>query len=186
MPADHTGEEATMLIRIWRFPTLVVTGLLVGMTFCHVLEMPPKLRYSASMYLALHRTLYIAFGPPNIGVFVEMGAILTSAVLVLLVRRRAGFWPTLIGAGCLLMGLLTYFAQVEPANAALKMMAVEAPPENWTLWRDQWEYGHALHFLFDFLGFCALTWSVLLPSPTVADGPSRRLPTYDSVSARPS
>ena len=62
----------------------------------------------------------------------------------------------------------------------------QAPPENWTLWRDQWEYGHALHFLFDFLGFCALTWSVLSPSPTAVDGPSRRLPTYDSVSARPS
>ena len=120
-----------MLIRIWRFTTLVLTALLTGMTFCHVLEMPAKLQYSAPMYLALHRTLYVAFGPPNIGVFVEMGAILSSAVLVLLVRRRAGFWPTLIGAGCLLMGLLTYFAQVEPANAALKMMAVEAPPEDW-------------------------------------------------------
>jgi hypothetical protein len=106
-------------------------------------------------------------------------------VLVLLVRRRTGFWPTLIGAGCLLMGLLTYFALVEPANAALKMMAVEAPPENWKVWRDQWEYGHALHFLFDFLGFCALTWSVLSPSPTAVNGSSPRLPTYDSVSARP-
>jgi hypothetical protein len=175
-----------MLIRIWRFVTLVLAALLVGMTFCHLLEMPAKLRYSASMYLTLHRTLYVAFGPPNIGVFVEMGAILSSAVLVLLVRRRAGFWPTLIGAACLLMGLVTYFAQVEPANAALKMMAVEAPPENWAQWRDQWEYGHTLHFAFDFLGFCALTWSVLSRSPAVVDGPSRRLPSYDSVSARPS
>jgi hypothetical protein len=137
------------------------------------------------MYLALHRTLYVAFGPPNIGVFVEIGAILSSAVLVLLVRRRTGFWPTLIGAGCLILGLLIYFAQVEPANAALKMMAVEAPPENWTQWRDQWESGHALHFLFDFLGFCALAWSVLLRPPSAVDGSSRRLPTYDSVSARP-
>ena len=59
-----------MLIRIWRFLTLVLTALLAGMTFCHVLEMPAKLQYSASMYLALHRTLYVAFGPPNIGVFV--------------------------------------------------------------------------------------------------------------------
>ena len=83
------------------------------------------------------------------------------------------------------MGLLTYFAQVEPANAALKMMAVEAPPEDWKLWRDQWEYGHALHFLFDILGFCALTWSVLLPSTSVVSGPSPRLPTHDSASARP-
>ena len=185
MPADRAGEEAAMLIRIWRFATLVLTALLAGMTFCHVLEMSPKLQYSASMYLTLHRTLYVAFGPPNIGVFVEMGAILSSAVLVLLVRRRPGFWPTLLGAGCLVIGLLIYFAQVEPANAALKMMAVEAPPENWTRWRDQWEYGHLLHFLMDLLGFSALTWSVLLPVRTEVDRPSRRLPTYDSVSARP-
>ena len=120
-----------MLIRIWRFPTLVLTALLTGITFCHVLEMPAKLQYAAPMYLTLHRTLYVAFGPPNVGVFVEIGAILSSAVLVLLVRRRPGFWPTLIGAGCLLMGLLAYFALVEPANSALRMMALEAPPEDW-------------------------------------------------------
>ena len=161
-----------MLIRIWRFVTLVLTALLAGITFCHVLEMPAKMHYPASLYLTLHRTLYVAFGPPNVGVFVELGAILTSGILAVLVRRRVGFWPTLVGAACLLMGLAVYFAQVEPANGALKMMAIETPPEDWQRWRDQWEYGHALHFAFDALGLCALVWSVLLPTREVERGPA--------------
>src|SRR5688500_6442339 len=81
MPTAASAGGA-MLIRICRFSTVVLTALLVGMTFCHVLEMPAKRQYSASLYLTIHRTLYVAFGPPNIGVVVEMGAILSSGLLV--------------------------------------------------------------------------------------------------------
>jgi hypothetical protein len=150
---------------MWRFATLVLTALLMGMTFCHVLEMPAKMQYTAPLYLTIHRTLYVDFGPPNVGVFVEMGAILASGALAVLMWRRPGFWPTLTGAASLAAGILVYFAQVEPANAALKVMAIEAPPADWATWRAQWEYGHAMHFVLDLLGFCALVVSVLVPSP---------------------
>lgn len=151
-----------MLLRqIWRFVTLILAALLTGITFCHVLEMPAKMGYSAALYLTLHRTLYVAFGPPNVGVFVELGAILTSAVLVFLLRRRTGFWSTLVGAACLLVGLVVYFVFVEPANSALRAMAIEAAPQDWTAWRDQWEAGHSVRFGLDFLGLCALLLSVL-------------------------
>jgi len=173
-----------MLVRIWRFPTLLLTALLAGITFCHVLEMPAKLHYPASLYLTIHRTLYVAFGPPNAGVFVELGAILTSGVLVVLVRRRAGFWPTLIGAACLLMGLVAYFALVEPANSALRMMSIETPPENWEQWRDQWEYGHAIHFALDCLGLCALLWSVLLPAREARERPAPPVRAYRAERSR--
>ena len=157
-----------MMIQMWRFATLVLAALLMGMTFCHVLEMPAKMQHSAPLYLTIHRTLYVDFGPPNIGVFVEMGAILTSGALAVLMWRRPGFWPTLTGAASLAGGILVYFAQVEPANAALKVMAIEAPPADWAAWRAQWEYGHAVHFVLDLLGFCALVVSVLVPSPAPA------------------
>ena len=153
-----------MLLQAWRFGTLLLTALLLGMTFCHVLEMPAKMRYDAALYLTLHRTLYVAFGPPNIGPFIELGAIVASVALTVLMRRRAGFWLTLVGTACLFGGILVYFAEVEPANGALRMMAIEAPAQDWELWRARWEYGHAAHFALDLLAFCALLGAALVPS----------------------
>lgn len=49
--------------------------------------------------LALHRSLYVAFGAPNIGAWIEIGAILAAIVLVFLVRGQLrAFRLTLIGA----------------------------------------------------------------------------------------
>ena len=153
-----------MPIQALRFATLLLTALLLGMTFCHVLEMPAKMRYDAALYLTLHRTLYVAFGPPNIGPFIELGAIVASIVLTVLMRRRAGFWLALVGAACLVGGLLVYFAEVEPANAALRTMAIEAPAQDWGVWRARWEWDHTAHFALDLLAFCALLGSALASS----------------------
>jgi hypothetical protein len=163
-----------MFIQAWRFATLLLAALLLGMTFCHVLEMPAKMRYDAALYLTLHRTLYAAFGPPNIGPFIELGAILASIVLTILTRRRPGFWLTLVGTACLLGGIFVYFAEVEPANAALRTMAIEAPAQDWELWRAQWEQGHAAHFALDLLAFCALLGAALAPSSPRVE-PARRV-----------
>ena len=57
-----------MLLKTWRFITPILAALLMGMTFCHVLELSAKMQYAATLYLTLHRTLYVAFGPPNVGV----------------------------------------------------------------------------------------------------------------------
>lgn len=167
-----------MLVRIWRFTTLIFASLLTGLTFCHVLELPAKRQYPPALYLELHRTLYVAFGPPNVGAIVTLGAVLLSLVLVVLVRRQPGFWATLAGAACLVLGLVAYFAQVEPANAAMRMMSLSAPPEDWTSWRDQWEYGHALSFALYFAGLCALIWASLTAprhiAPPLPDGRGQR------------
>jgi hypothetical protein len=149
----------------------------MGMTWCHVLELPAKMQYSATLYLTLHRTLYVAFGPPNIGAFVEVGAILAAAVLVFLVRqRRPAFWLTLLGTAALIAALVVYFHYVEPANVALKSMALEAPPVGWKAWRVQWEFGHAAHFLLHLIGFSALVLSVVLEAPTRRLTPRRVVP----------
>jgi predicted membrane channel-forming protein YqfA (hemolysin III family) len=154
-----------MFLRIWRFITITLTALLMGATFCHVLEWPAKMRYPADLYLTLHRTLYVAFGPPNIGAFIEIGAILAAVALALLTRkRRPAFRLTLAGAAFLVTGLVVYFVFVEPANVAMKAMSLNAPPAGWTQWRDQWEYGHIAHFIFHLLGFSALALSIILES----------------------
>jgi Domain of unknown function (DUF1772) len=152
-----------MFLRIWRFITITLTALLMGATFCHALESPAKMRYPAELYLTLHRTLYAAFGPPNIGAIIEIGAILAALALAFLTRkRRPAFWLTFAGAAFLLAGLVVYLAFVEPANVAMKAMPLNAPPAGWTRWRDQWEYGHIAHFVFNLLGFSALALSIVV------------------------
>jgi len=159
-----------VLIKVWRFITIVLTALLMGMTFCHVLEMPAKMQYPAPFYLTLHRSLYVAFGPPNPGAFIEIGAILAAIVLVFLVRgERPAFWLTLAGALFLVAGLIGFFAFVQPANAAMRNMMIDMPPDDFFHWRDQWEYGHAAHFALHLLGFSALLLSVL-PAPARPGG----------------
>jgi hypothetical protein len=151
-----------MLIKTWRFITIILTALLMGMTFCHVLEMPAKMKYAASFYLTIHRSLYVAFGAPNIGAWIEIGAILAAIVLVFLLRgQRRAFRMTLISALCLIAGLAIYFVFIEPANAAMRAMMIDVPPDSFLGWRNQWEYGHAAHFILHLLGFSALVLSVL-------------------------
>ncbi len=120
-----------MILRAWRFITITLTALLMGATFCHVLESPAKMRYPAELYLTLHRTLYVAFGPPNIGAFIEIGAILAAVALVFLTRkRRPAFWLTLAGAAFLVAGLVVYFVFVEPANVAIAGLFRAGPLDN--------------------------------------------------------
>lgn len=158
-----------MLIQAWRFITILLTALLMGTTFCHVLELPAKMQYDPSLYLTLHRSLYVAFGWPNVGAFIELGAILAAIVLAFLVyQRRPAFWLTVFGAICLLTGLAVYFSFIEPANIAMKSMAILAPPADWAVWRNQWEYGHAAHFGLHLLAFSALAFSLILEPATVS------------------
>jgi hypothetical protein len=90
-----------MLVRIWRLVTIMFTALSMGAALAHLLEMPAKIAYDGALWLKLLQTLYPpAFG--TIGAFFEVGAVVTAAVLTILVRhhRRAFGW-TLLGALCL-------------------------------------------------------------------------------------
>ncbi len=118
-----------MLVKAWQFITSLLTALLVRMTFCHVLELPAKMEYPASLYLTLHRTLYAAFGPfPALSSRSEQSSL--PGVLVFLVRKhRPAFWLTLLGILFLAAGLAAYFAFVEPANVEMKGMDTRGPPE---------------------------------------------------------
>jgi hypothetical protein len=108
----------------------------------------------------------VAFGAPNPGAFIEVGAVLAAGVLAFLVRgRRLAFALTLIGAVCLAAALAIWLGLVAPANAAMKSMALDAPPADWTRWRDQWEYAHLGRFVLLLVGFGALLLSVILETP---------------------
>lgn len=156
-----------MFLKTWRFITIVLTALLLGTTFAHVLELPSKMSYEASLYVTLNRPggLYQGFG--TIGSVVETTAILASVVLSFLVRKhRPAFGWTLLGTVCLAIALVIWFIFIAPVNAEIDTWTLNSIPADWTRWRNQWEYTHATRFVIHLIGFSALLISVLLETST--------------------
>jgi hypothetical protein len=156
-----------MLLRVWRFITLLFTALALTMTSAHLLELPQKMTYDASLYTAVNTTMYRYFA--IVGGIYTVGSIVTAIVLAILVRRRRATrrW-TLAGAMALVLGFLSWLMLVDPVNtqvAAAQQTSPTTVPALWMGFRDQWEYGHATGFVFQLLGFSALIVSVLVEIP---------------------
>lgn len=154
-----------MFLKTWRFITILLTALTMGLLFCHALEMPPKMQYDGALYVTIQKTLYQYFGPP-VGAFLEIGALFTSLVLVFLVCKRgqAFFW-TLTGWFCLAIALAGYFIFTEPVNVIIEQATAATVPADFARLRAQWEYSHAARFVLYLTGFAAFLISVLVESP---------------------
>lgn len=149
------------MLLIWRFITILLVALTTGMAFAHVLEMPAKMLYDAELYLTVQRSLYAAWGPPNIGGVLEPAAVIAMLALCAAVRRRRrAFWLSSAAAVCLLLAFpLVYFLLVEPANEIFRSTSLI--PANWTELRYRWETGHVLRFALQFVALSLLLLSVL-------------------------
>ncbi len=156
-----------MALKVVRFVSLLLVALTLGMTFCHVMEIPGKLRLDGAEWLAVQHNLYVAFGV--VGAAIEVLAIALTWVLVVMVRGRrpAARW-TLAAAVCVTAGLGVWFALVAPMNAALSGWTPETLPADWTSYRNQWETGHAIHAALFGLGFSALVIALLAETPSEA------------------
>jgi hypothetical protein len=162
-----------MLLKIWRFISIYLTAITLSMTFCHLLEMPRKLRYGEGLYMAVQHTLYLYFA--WVGAFAEVGAVLLLIVLSFLVRKRQpGFLLTLVATICVAAGLAVWFAVVSPANTEMARWTGLPLPQNWMETRRHWEFGHAISAVLDLIGFGALIASVLFD-------PAQHTPTREST-----
>lgn len=159
-------------MKVWRFVTILLVALLAGLAFAHVLERPAKLQYPGDLYVTVQRTLYVQWGPPNIGGFLEPAAILATAVLAFLVRRqRRELWLTLVAAAALLVAFpLVFFWLVNPANAAFRGELGQPPPTNWEDMRQQWELGHTVRFALQLLALSSLIASLVWGKPPKESG----------------
>lgn len=140
-----------------RFVTLLLGALGLTLGAAHTLELVPKMRYDAEMYMAATSTLYQYFG--SVGAVIQVGAIVMAVVLTFLVRRRAAFRATLIGTLGLMLSLVLWAALVAPVNAEWLAVLNSAPgtaPETYLELRSRWEYGHVAAFVAWLLGFCLL------------------------------
>jgi hypothetical protein len=155
-----------MFLRTWRFITITLAALSSGMAFCHALELPAKLKYDAALWVSVQHTLYRAFGVEGVGAWIEAGAVLAAVVLPFLVRQnRLAFWWTLAGTACFVVAHAIWWMFVFPANAQVAQWTPGAVPTDWTRWRDQWEYTHAIRFGLMLAGLCAFVLSVLVETP---------------------
>ena len=145
-----------------RLAALTLSALTLGLSFAHVLEMPAKLAYAPRVYVALQNSLYVSFGPPGVGAFVEPGAILATGLLAYLVRRRRpAFWLTVGAEICLLLAFpVVFFLFTDPANAVFQGAGASVPPD-FERYRIQWEYSHAARFVLQLAAFVLLARSVL-------------------------
>jgi hypothetical protein len=92
-----------MLIQTWRFVSLLLVALLTGLTFAHVLERPAKCSMTPACMLPCKKTLYVAWGPPNVGGILEPAAILATIILAFLVRTRTPAFGLSLGAAIVLL-----------------------------------------------------------------------------------
>ncbi|HEY3486872.1 MAG TPA: DUF1772 domain-containing protein [Gammaproteobacteria bacterium] len=151
-----------MLLMAWRFITIFLVALTTGLAFAHVLQMPAKMLYDATLYMTLQKTLYIAWGPAHIGGILEPAAIVSTLLLVVAVRRRRrAYWLSLGAVIALLLAFpLVYFMLVEPVNKIF--LETNVIPANWMQLRVDWETGHAIRFMLQFIALGLLLLSVLL------------------------
>ena len=157
-----------MVIKVWRLITILSVALVAGLAFAHVLEYEPKIHYSAELYLTLQRTLYVNWGPPNLGGILEPFAIFSTIVLAVLSRKREKIlYLTLAAVGLLLLAFpVTFFMLVEPANEVFLKTEPPRIPLNWIDLREEWELGHALRFGFQFVALGLLVGSSLIEEGT--------------------
>ncbi len=156
-----------MLLRVWRFITLLLAALALTMESAHVLELPQKMQYDAQMYSAVNTTLYRYFA--LIGGVYQVGSIVAAVVLVFLVRKRQpSYGWTLAAALCLLLAFGIWLAVVAPVNGEVAEAFRSAPqsvPAVWMRLRNRWEYWHSAGFIVQLGGLCALVLSVLVETP---------------------
>lgn len=143
------------------FLVLVLSALVLGLTFAHVLEMPQRLQYGAELWTRLTRpnALYRYFG--LVGGPLEVAAVLSISALAAVVRRRRPAGRLAAAAAALHAAALgTWLAVVAPANVEIGRWAARGIPSDWQHWRIRWETGHAASFALLLAGFCLLVAAV--------------------------
>lgn len=150
------------LIQTWRFITIMLTSLSLSLSMAHLLELPQRMKFSQQLWVAVtvFENVYRLFG--SVGAVFEIGAILAAIVLAFLVhKRRSVFYWTLAGAVLLVLAFVSWILFVAPMNAEFARWLTNPVPADWTRYRNQWEYAHAINAIIKIFGLSLLVLSVL-------------------------
>jgi uncharacterized membrane protein len=155
-----------MLIKTWRFVMLMLATFSVSLSMTHLLELLPRMRFGQHLWVevTVFQGVYTLFG--SVGAVFESGAIVTAFIVAFLVRRRKRtFYWTLGGAIALLVAFVSWIVFVAPMNAVFATWLTNPVPPDWTRYRDQWEYAHAINAFIKISGLSLLILSVLRETP---------------------
>ncbi len=154
-----------MFIKTWRLLTIMLTALSLGPALGHLLELPAKMIYDSALWLTVSKTLYATFG--TVGAAFEVGAVITTLGLAILVRqRRPAFEWTILAAVCVALTHAAFWIWLAPVNATIAVLTPETLPADWMGLRDQWEYTHAARAVLQIIALGALAISILVETPT--------------------
>ncbi|MFH7030970.1 MAG: hypothetical protein ACHBN1_37900 [Heteroscytonema crispum UTEX LB 1556] len=154
------------LTQTWRFITIMLTSLSLSLSMAHLLELPQRMQFDQQLWVkvTVFENVYRLFG--SVGAAFEVGAILTAIVLVFLVRRRSStFYWTLGGTVFLVLAFVSWIMFVAPMNAEFAKWLTNPIGSDWTRYRDQWEYAHAINAFIKIIGLSLLVLSVLVETP---------------------
>jgi hypothetical protein len=139
-----------------QFVALVFTALALVPAGAHLFALPNKIGLAQEQYFIV-QNIYRGWALFGIVLF---GALLADLALTIMLRGRgAPFVLALIAFLAIAATLAVFFIWTYPANQATNNWT--AIPANWEELRRQWEYSHAVNAVVTFVGFCALTLSVL-------------------------
>ena len=128
------------------------------------------MQYDAVLYITLQKSLYVQWGPPNIGGVLEPLAIAATGLLAFFVRKsKRGMWLSVGAVFALLLAFpIVFFWLVAPANAGFLAATLPSIPPNWTDLRSNWEMGHAIRFALQFAALALLVLSLALDANTIS------------------
>ncbi len=139
-----------------RFFSLLFVALALAPALAHLLELPNKIGLSHDDYLTVQQ---IYRGWALLG-FVVAGALLSTLVLAIMVRKRPKeFALTLLAFLCIVGTQVVFWTFTFPANQQTSNWTML--PTNWTALRTQWEYSHAASAALNLIAFVSLILSVL-------------------------
>jgi ABC-type cobalamin transport system permease subunit len=137
-----------------RFFSLLFAALALAPALAHLLELPNKIGLSRADYLIVQQ---IYRGWALLGVVV-LGALLSTLILTILVRKRPGKFALSLGAFLCIVGTqVVFWTFTFPANQQTSNWTVL--PENWETLRIQWEYSHAVSAVLNLIAFITLAFS---------------------------
>ncbi len=145
-----------------RLVSILLPALSLGLSFAHVLEMPPRLRWPAELWMATTTFggLYWLLG--RVGAAIDTGAIAAGFALAWTLRPgRVAFQFALLGAVLLAAALGLWAVLVAPANAAMAGWTPRMVPAEFAAVRDRWESGHAVVAGAKLGGFLSLLLGLL-------------------------
>ena len=145
-----------MVVRVVQFLAILLMALVLVPSGAHVFELPNKIALGKDQYFIVQNIYrgWSLFG------FVMFAALLADGLLAVTAEKwSASFWFAVVAAASLLISLAIFFSWTYPANVATANWT-EIPTE-WQRLRTNWEYAHAASAAVTFLGFCAVTLSVM-------------------------